>query len=591
MTDVEGRDEEAPDPPESGEALEEELGLLRSLLLGEEQEKITQVHQRLEDPQLHAEDISRVLPEAFLIRMGRDEKLTRALTPIIEDSFQVSVRRNPKILVDVIAPIMGPAIRRAIFQAISGMIQSFNHILEHSLSRRGLKWRLEAFRTGKPFAEVVLLHTLVYQVEQVFLIHRETGLLLQHVVTSSVKAMDADMVSGMLTAIQDFVQDSFGGDREDSLQAMQVGERTVWVEQGPHAVLAGVIQGNAPSQLRTVFEEALESIHLEQREALQAFAGDASVFEPCRVYLEECLQSQFRAEEEPEKKSAWPVWLGLATVVLALGIWGYWGVLESRRWDAYLQRLEEEPGIVVTQAERRDGGFFVAGMRDPLAADPRIFVELAELNPEQVAARWEAYLSFSPEFTLRRSRKQLAPPPEVKIEVVEGVLHISGRAPHEWISRVEERARAIPGIIDVDLHGLEDADRLLLEALERKVEGQVVYFGLVSARLDEKALEELAALAEVIVQLEETGARLGKRMRLLLSGYADESGSEKANREISQMRADAVARLLIADGVSAGSLQATGMGSLSFAGEGEEAVDRSRARKVVFSVVLAGEEN
>ncbi|MBT4499113.1 MAG: OmpA family protein, partial [Gemmatimonadetes bacterium] len=445
--------------------------------------------------------------------------------------------------------------------------------------------------TGKPFAEVVLLHTLVYQVEQVFLIHRETGLLLQHVVAGSVKAMDADMVSGMLTAIQDFVQDSFGGDREDSLQTMQVGERTVWVEQGSQAVLAGVIQGSAPSRLRTVFEEAMESIHLEQREALQEFEGDASVFEPCRVHLEECLQSQFRAEEEPEKKSAWPVWLGLAVVGLGLGVWGYGEMRESRRWDAYLKRLDAEPGIVVTQAERRDGCFFVAGLRDPLAADPRAFLGAAELTPEQVAQSWEAYLSFRPEFALRRSQQLLAPPPGVKLEMVEGALHISGRAAHGWVTRVEALARAVPGVVDVELSGLEDVDQLRLDALEREVEGKVVYFGLGSARLEEESREDLAALAETIGQLEETGELLGKRVRLLLAGYADESGSEKANREISQKRADEVARLLIADGVLASNLQATGMGSLVSAGAGERFLDLAGERRVVFSVVLTGGED
>ena len=72
---------------------------------------------------------------------------------------------------------------------------------------------MTAWRTGKSFAEVVLLNTLVYRVEQVFLIHAQTGLLLQHVVADAVTAQDADMVSGMLTAIRDFARDSFGGTR------------------------------------------------------------------------------------------------------------------------------------------------------------------------------------------------------------------------------------------------------------------------------------------------------------------------------------------------------------------------------------------
>ena len=58
------------------------------------------------------------------------------------------------------------------------------------------------------------------------------------------------MVSGMLTAIRDFVQDSFGGKESEGLDAFQVGQFTIWVEQGPLAVLAGVIRGNPPRELR-----------------------------------------------------------------------------------------------------------------------------------------------------------------------------------------------------------------------------------------------------------------------------------------------------------------------------------------------------
>jgi hypothetical protein len=56
------------------------------------------------------------------------------------------------------------------------MMQSFNQTIDHSLSFKGLAWRIEAWRTGRPFAEVVLLHTLRFRVEQLFLIHRDTGL-------------------------------------------------------------------------------------------------------------------------------------------------------------------------------------------------------------------------------------------------------------------------------------------------------------------------------------------------------------------------------------------------------------------------------
>ena len=169
------------------------------------------------------------------------------------------------------------------------MIASLNQTLAVSVSLRGLKWRLETLRTGLPFAEVVLLHTLRYRVEQVFLIHRQTGLLLQHVMTESARGLDAEMISGMLTAIQDFVRDSFGVHEGEGLETVQVGDLTVWIESGPYAILAYIVQGTAPPELKGICEDALAHIHGEYWQALPAFEGNAAPFEGTRSHLEACL--------------------------------------------------------------------------------------------------------------------------------------------------------------------------------------------------------------------------------------------------------------------------------------------------------------
>jgi len=202
------------------EETEEALDELRELLLSPYRAQLDKLQQRLDTPELNARDVSRVLPEAIAQRSTQDRKIEIALGPITARAIQSTIKKDRQIFVDALFPIMGPAIRKAIAAAIQGMIQSFNQVLDHSVSIQGFKWRLEALRTRKPFAEIVLLHTLVYQVEQVFLIHRDSGLVLQHVVAGSVEAQDPDLVSGMLTAIKDFVQDSFGAQKEEALETL-----------------------------------------------------------------------------------------------------------------------------------------------------------------------------------------------------------------------------------------------------------------------------------------------------------------------------------------------------------------------------------
>ena len=83
------------------------------------------------------------------------EELTRALEQPFSACIEDSVQRNQGFFADILFPIMGPAIRRSISQALKGLVQQINQTLEHSLTVKGLRWRLEAARSGVPFAEVV----------------------------------------------------------------------------------------------------------------------------------------------------------------------------------------------------------------------------------------------------------------------------------------------------------------------------------------------------------------------------------------------------------------------------------------------------
>ena len=85
------------------------------------------------------------------------------------------------VLADAIFPVIGPAIRKSIAASISEFAETLNQIVETSVSFRAIQWRVEALITGKSFSEILLARSLLYSVEQVFLIHRKSGLLLLHV--------------------------------------------------------------------------------------------------------------------------------------------------------------------------------------------------------------------------------------------------------------------------------------------------------------------------------------------------------------------------------------------------------------------------
>jgi outer membrane protein OmpA-like peptidoglycan-associated protein len=454
------------DPEANDHAVTELDGLaeLRRLVVGPERAQIVKLQERLETI-VRAEDVGRVLPEAIIARARQNSDLSSALSSTIGEAIKTSVRRDPQPLIDAVFPVIGPAIRKSISDALMRMMQSLNQTIEYSLSAKSWRWRLEARRTGKSFGEIVLLHTLVYRVEQIFLIHRKTGLLLLHLKADSVAAQDGDMVSGMLTAIQDFVRDSFGSNENEGLDDLRVGERNVWIVRGPEAVVAAVIWGIPQLDFKAKLQEACECIHGERGTALEAFKGDISPFEICRPRLEDCL---VQARHEPVDKSKDPgkakrrrviLAVACAVVVVLLSIWFFFRMRERAAFDGYVKALKAQPGIVVISTGREGGKYTISGLRDPLANDPdKILSGHPRLVKARLAAHWEPYQSLSPQFVLSRARRSLSPPPSATLSFSNGVLYGRGTAPAGWIAEAQRLAPTLPGISSFDRAGLTASD-------------------------------------------------------------------------------------------------------------------------------------
>jgi hypothetical protein len=571
-------------PPTLQTSPTETLEVLRHLILEPEQSQLRQLQERLDNLRVRPEDISQVLPEAVLHRARQDNQLSNALLPTAEEAIQSSVRRNPRTLVEALFPLMGPAIRRTVAHLLRSMIASLNQALAVSVSLRALRWRLEALWTGVPFAEVVLLHTLRYRVEQVFLIHRQTGLLLQHVMAESVRVLDAEMISGMLTAIQDFVRDSFGMHEGEALKTIQVGELTVWIERGPYAILACIMRGTPPPELKGICEDVLAHIHGEYWQALQAFDGNAAPFEGTKSHLEASLQARYEAEECRTSPLLWGV---LAVILCGLGFWSFSAVRASQRWATYLEMLHVEPGIVVTVAEKRGGKYFIAGLRDPLAADPQQLLQDAHLSQIQVMSRWEPYLALDPTFVLVRAKTILEPPDTVDLRLAGSVLEAIGAASRRWINDAQWLARVIPGVMHFRLEQVVDLTQRELFGLKEAVEQYSLNFVKDTTRLVPGQEELLRSLSVAVPQLFKVAQQAGYEARLHIIGHADKTGSEARNQQLSQERAERILTVLTSDDIPRTQMRAVGVGSREPLHEATTEADRPTSRRVTLRMVLS----
>ncbi len=557
---------------------EEGMAALRGLLMGPAEAQLADVRARLTDPKRQLKEVCNVLPAAIAVRSRQDDELSDALAPTVTAAVERSVRKDPQPLADAIFPVIGPAIRKAIASALSGMVQSFNQSLTHSMSVKGLRWRLEAFRTGKSFGEVVLLHTLLFRVEQVFLIHKETGLLLRQVSAPGIAAQDADMISAMLTAIQDFVHDSFKSDRGDELETFQVGELTVLVEGGPLAVLAGVIRGTAPQDLRAVFQETLERIHLQFGTALSEFSGESSPFAGADPLLEDCLQARYDSPAPTGTKGLklTPFTGAVGLILLALLFFGAWWLRDKWRWDAFIERLRNEPGIIVTENGKRSGKYFLSGLRDPLARDPQAILSETKIDPGSVVSHWESFQALTPEFVAARAQHLLEPPATVRLSVKDGVLEADGFASHQWVVDTRRSARLLPGVNKYSDDKLLDLDR---------IEDPLLMFKLDRAELVPGQEEKLNLLVADIGRLQAQALALKKNVLLEISGHTDGSGTEARNSTLSQERANTIADALLARLPSGSNVTIRAVGTKDRLRDEVTETDRATNRSVTFKVI------
>jgi len=501
------------------------LAELRDLIIGPELRDLARLRARLDDPTVRSEELSQIVAEAIALRSKRDRTMLRTLQPMVEEALRISVAKDPSFIADSLYPIIGQAVRKAVASSLRGMVESLNHILERSFSYESFKWRFEAMRTGKSFGEIALMRSLRFRVEQVFLIHRETGLLLSHVAASKAIVQDTDLVSGMLTAVQDFVRDSFTQEKREELGTMEVGEYTVWVAHGPHALLAAVISGTAPPDLRNYLERTLERIHTDFGPALQSFNGDASSISGATPLLESCLLGSQAAKAKRSYTMAYVLLTILG--VLILGIIAY-QVRQASRWNRYTARLRAEPGIVLTSAESHWTYYSIVGLRDPLAVDPDEVLQTSGIDPAKVETRWEPYSSLDPAFSTARTL----------------------------------------------LNG-KDA-----------IEQQVIRFALNSTKLDASELAKLDALQSAIFNLQRQAAGESHKVTIQVIGHTDRTGQETANKLLSQRRAEAVVNALVERGIPAGMIYAAGVGASRPAQFQSEAYLEELNRRVTFRVNL-----
>jgi OOP family OmpA-OmpF porin len=533
---------------------------LRRLLLNPEQDQLAELDADLKEPERLADHLQQALPLAIKHSAGKNSRLSEALTPILEEAIQTSIRRNPRLMAEILFPIIGRAVRKAVWEAWSQLIQTVNGLLETRVSLKSLRWRWLAWRTGRSFAEIVLAQTFVYRVEQVFLIHRETGLLLAHEMREAGVAKDKELVSAMLTAIQDFVRDSFEIDDHTPLGALEVGGLKVWIKEGPHAYIAGVIRGNPPEELHAVLSDTLERVHFEFDPVLQDYNGEGDEI----AAADQILLDAMRYERQGAEGTGVP-WYAVLVALILTGLMGwnaYLAMKTNQRLNAMKQVLDNTPGYRVLSLKSSGDELYLEGFRDPLAPAPEVVLQEL-LGTDRLQADLMPYIALQPELIQQRAQQLLSPPETIRLELDDQrILSAAGSAEPIWLQQFQERAAFVPGVVSIDSSSVTVL-KTRKETLTEDLLAWELSFEVNQYQLSDAQVSEIGAITEKVKELHSIADKQNEIMFLVIQGFTDATGSLSHNQELALRRAGVVRDAFISMGVPQSILQVRGFTSQS----------------------------
>lgn len=582
----------------TSESDEQMLAALRDIILGQDQHLITQIMRT------HARDlVSSVVVEALHDRQLKDQSVDKILQPVIEQSVERSVETHSDKFVGYFYPIVGSLVRKSVKAFLSDFIEKTNQMLEHSLTVKGIQWRIKAHQANVSFAQYAVSQTYQYRVEHVFLIHRETGLLLKSVNHPDSVQTDPDLISSMLTAISDFVSDSFAqpdSTDDEQLETVVTDNYTLLIKPGPYATLVASVTGQVPSHLSEKMQLSMEQIHQLYQTELNKFNGDNAEFEQSESQLSDCLIAEEKLESK--EKKPWMAWVLIFILGLFLSHWG-WRVWQSQQLEDQLSVMDTLPGYSLQKLNvsfdfKHQSAAQIELLRDPDSIPVKQWLANQQIVLDQLSIKEKYFYSVDPSLTKQRLNQLNTEFPKLEFTHQQGIWLVSGEV---------EANKKYQLLIKLSAMGLSEGSNLNLAQLKiqkidtslaqsgivnqqalfqmlAKINAIQIDFDLAAFELTAPMLTQLNELSQLYQMAKKLAEPLNYQLNLVIVGTSDATGQKQLNQKLSMDRANSVRTELVKQGISQDEVYTTGVSQLDNKQLSSDAL-QINTRKALFNVM------
>jgi hypothetical protein len=145
----------------------------------------------------------------------------------------------------------------------------------------------------------VVVYRGSYTVEMVYLIYHD-GRLLKHLQSKEGFTKDADIFSGMFTAIQEFINETFAGigeGKDAPVKKLQFGDRTILIEKGKTVYLVLVVLGRPGIRLERQMVTSIKDVE-KNYPALEDWSGLSSKIKGIEEYMEPLIKEPKEVKEK-----------------------------------------------------------------------------------------------------------------------------------------------------------------------------------------------------------------------------------------------------------------------------------------------------
>lgn len=255
-------------------------------------------------------------------------------------------------MIDVLYPILGGMVTRYVTNVFRELLEKINRKMEERLSFRSLRRKLKARLTGVSETELMFEESFQARILSVFVIHKETGLLIAESTWGETEIDDPHMVASMASAIKDFINDWIrrGGEASE-VQLVSYGTSTLYIESAGSVYLVAFLDQEPDYEQRDRINDFFGGLVERYRRFFQRFDGDGSAPEIPRITEE--INAFIHPENQlselsrsARKKSSLPwskILVGGVMLLIAvmLGLYG-WREYRLYRWE---RRIADATGV------------------------------------------------------------------------------------------------------------------------------------------------------------------------------------------------------------------------------------------------------